>query len=165
MCFHVLVAFARNQSPVSCTNAHRNLGPKLADLRAPVPCAPLQFLFQSIVHCISVVPTMIFILFQYMSCCTSLPQTPPIHLGGLDVSDDSDSDDDDSQGPPLNVTATDMNAFVNPLFDFIDAALAAGGSVLIHCLAGAHRAGTTGITCLMHYTGLDPSGACAALAV
>ena len=42
-------------------------------------------------------------------------------------------------------------AFVAPLFAFIDAALAQGGSVLVHCLAGAHRAGTTGVACLMHY--------------
>ena len=44
-----------------------------------------------------------------------------------------------------------LAAFVAPLFAFIDAALAQGGSVLVHCLAGAHRAGTTGVACLMHY--------------
>jgi len=25
----------------------------------------------------------------------------------------------------------------------------------VHCLAGAHRAGTTGVACLIHYAGLD----------
>ena len=30
-----------------------------------------------------------------------------------------------------------------------------GHSVLIHCLAGAHRAGTTAILCLMHLLGLN----------
>ena len=45
-------------------------------------------------------------------------------------------------------------AFVQQLFDFVEAALAAGSSVLIHCLAGAHRAGTTGCLLLMHKTGL-----------
>jgi len=30
-----------------------------------------------------------------------------------------------------------------------------GESVLVHCLAGAHRAGTTGIISLMHFQGLD----------
>lgn len=40
--------------------------------------------------------------------------------------------------------------FVAPCFEFIDRALAAGGSVLVHCLAGAHRAGTTGCLLLMY---------------
>ena len=43
-------------------------------------------------------------------------------------------------------------SFVRPLFEFLDEALAAGDSVLIHCLAGAHRAGTTGCLALMHKT-------------
>eukprot|EP00526_Cylindrotheca_closterium_P019208 CAMPEP_0113623166 /NCGR_PEP_ID=MMETSP0017_2-20120614/11909_1 /TAXON_ID=2856 /ORGANISM="Cylindrotheca closterium" /LENGTH=226 /DNA_ID=CAMNT_0000533091 /DNA_START=29 /DNA_END=709 /DNA_ORIENTATION=- /assembly_acc=CAM_ASM_000147 len=42
-----------------------------------------------------------------------------------------------------------------PLFDFLDNELAAGNAVLIHCLAGAHRAGTTGIASLMHLTGMN----------
>jgi hypothetical protein len=45
--------------------------------------------------------------------------------------------------------------FVNALFDFIDTALRGGNSVLIHCLAGAHRAGTTGCLCLMKYADLN----------
>ncbi len=44
--------------------------------------------------------------------------------------------------------------FADPLWAFIDSALEAGGSVLVHCLAGAHRAGTTGCACLMHYGGM-----------
>ncbi len=48
-----------------------------------------------------------------------------------------------------------LRAFVAPLFAFIDAALARGESVLVHCLAGAHRAGTTGVAVLMHYARLD----------
>lgn len=36
-----------------------------------------------------------------------------------------------------------------------DAQLDAGSNVLIHCLAGAHRAGTAGIACLMHLCDLD----------
>ncbi|CAJ1948975.1 unnamed protein product [Cylindrotheca closterium] len=42
-----------------------------------------------------------------------------------------------------------------PLFDFLDHELKAGNAVLIHCLAGAHRAGTTGIASLMHLTGMN----------
>ncbi len=38
-------------------------------------------------------------------------------------------------------------AFFRPLFDFVDESLAAGEPVLIHCLAGAHRAGTAGVAC------------------
>ena len=52
-------------------------------------------------------------------------------------------------------------AFVQQLFDFVEAALAAGSSVLIHCLAGAHRAGTAGIACLMHLGALDAKSATA----
>lgn len=44
-----------------------------------------------------------------------------------------------------------VGRFVAPLFEFIDGALAKGESVLVHCLAGAHRAGTTGCACLMWY--------------
>ena len=38
-------------------------------------------------------------------------------------------------------------------------ALSGGGSVLVHCLAGAHRAGTTGCLLLMHYCGLSADDA------
>jgi Dual specificity phosphatase, catalytic domain len=49
--------------------------------------------------------------------------------------------------------------FVDPLFSFIDSALSRGASVLVHCLAGAHRAGTTGCLCLMRYADMDPATA------
>lgn len=52
-------------------------------------------------------------------------------------------------------------AFTQPLFAFIDEAHSAGGSVLVHCLAGAHRAGTTGVLCLMHYRRMSHSDALA----
>ena len=39
--------------------------------------------------------------------------------------------------------------------------LAEGRSVLIHCLAGAHRAGSAGIACLMRLEGLDLAAATA----
>lgn len=41
--------------------------------------------------------------------------------------------------------------FTSQLFSFIEDALIHGESVLIHCLAGAHRAGTTAISCLIHF--------------
>ena len=44
-------------------------------------------------------------------------------------------------------------AFFRSLFEFVDSALASGGSVLVHCLAGAHRAGTTGCLLLMNKHG------------
>ena len=55
-----------------------------------------------------------------------------------------------------HVDSTDASVlkFADNLFSFIDSALEAGHSVLVHCLAGAHRAGTTGCACLMHYAGL-----------
>eukprot|EP01013_Petalomonas_cantuscygni_P008313 TRINITY_DN21032_c0_g1_i1.p1 TRINITY_DN21032_c0_g1~~TRINITY_DN21032_c0_g1_i1.p1 ORF type:complete len:314 (-),score=24.86 TRINITY_DN21032_c0_g1_i1:191-1132(-) len=44
--------------------------------------------------------------------------------------------------------------FFRPLFEFVSEELSAGRNVLIHCLAGAHRAGTAGIACLMFLAGL-----------
>jgi protein-tyrosine phosphatase len=40
------------------------------------------------------------------------------------------------------------------MFDFIEEAISRGESVLVHCLAGAHRAGTTGVACLIHFAQL-----------
>mmetsp|Transcript_21746 Transcript_21746/g.36378 ORF Transcript_21746/g.36378 Transcript_21746/m.36378 type:complete len:199 (-) Transcript_21746:245-841(-) len=54
-----------------------------------------------------------------------------------------------------NSTNASILGFAGPLFQFINSAVSAGESVLIHCLAGAHRAGTTGVACLIHYAGLD----------
>ena len=39
--------------------------------------------------------------------------------------------------------------FWAPAHDFIDAALDDGHNVMVHCLAGAHRAGTTGVSYMM----------------
>jgi len=50
----------------------------------------------------------------------------------------------------------DAVAFVQPVIDFVTAALAEGKNVMAHCLAGAHRAGTTGILCLMHFLDVPP---------
>jgi hypothetical protein len=45
-------------------------------------------------------------------------------------------------------------AFVTPVFAFIEDAVAKGENVLIHCLAGAHRAGPTGCAVLMYFAGI-----------
>mmetsp|Transcript_13505 Transcript_13505/g.36430 ORF Transcript_13505/g.36430 Transcript_13505/m.36430 type:complete len:218 (+) Transcript_13505:92-745(+) len=52
--------------------------------------------------------------------------------------------------------------FFKPVFEWIDNATAEGRSVLIHCLAGAHRAGTTGVAFTMHAANLDHRTAIAA---
>jgi hypothetical protein len=44
--------------------------------------------------------------------------------------------------------------FVQPMLNFVERALAKGANVMVHCLAGAHRAGTTGVLCLMHFAHL-----------
>lgn len=44
--------------------------------------------------------------------------------------------------------------FFAPVFAWIENMLEEGRSVLIHCLAGAHRAGTTGTTFVMHSSNL-----------
>ena len=40
--------------------------------------------------------------------------------------------------------------YFNRLFEWGDPVLAQGQNILVHCLAGAHRAGTTGVAYLMH---------------
>lgn len=52
-------------------------------------------------------------------------------------------------------------AFAEPL-DFIDAALSEGRSVLIHCMLGAHRAGSVGTAFVMRKARLRRDGAIAA---
>lgn len=49
--------------------------------------------------------------------------------------------------------------FLYPLLQFVDRALQQGQSVLVHCRAGAHRAGTTGVILLMHYGHLSSEAA------
>lgn len=61
----------------------------------------------------------------------------------------------------IDQSDSSVGKFVEPLFAFIDGALANGESVLVHCLAGAHRAGTTGCSCLMWYGGMDAATAVA----
>lgn len=49
--------------------------------------------------------------------------------------------------------------FCAPFLGFVADNLAQGNSVIVHCLAGAHRAGTSGILCLMYLRGLDAATA------
>eukprot|EP00092_Neocalanus_flemingeri_P042509 GFUD01046492.1.p1 GENE.GFUD01046492.1~~GFUD01046492.1.p1 ORF type:complete len:119 (-),score=12.32 GFUD01046492.1:11-367(-) len=42
-----------------------------------------------------------------------------------------------------------LENFLCPLFEFLEDNLQAAGSILLHCLAGAHRAGITGVLALM----------------
>eukprot|EP00092_Neocalanus_flemingeri_P077873 GFUD01096771.1.p1 GENE.GFUD01096771.1~~GFUD01096771.1.p1 ORF type:complete len:192 (-),score=44.52 GFUD01096771.1:411-947(-) len=45
--------------------------------------------------------------------------------------------------------------FLGPMLEFVESALSQGESVLVHCLMGAHRAGTTGTICIMHFMGMS----------
>eukprot|EP00928_Gymnodinium_smaydae_P029174 TRINITY_DN2204_c0_g1_i1.p1 TRINITY_DN2204_c0_g1~~TRINITY_DN2204_c0_g1_i1.p1 ORF type:complete len:324 (-),score=72.92 TRINITY_DN2204_c0_g1_i1:176-1147(-) len=45
--------------------------------------------------------------------------------------------------------------FFLPVFEWIDEKVRKGEHVLVHCLAGAHRAGTTGVAYVMHAGNLD----------
>ena len=55
--------------------------------------------------------------------------------------------------------AAAVGALFEPVVSFIRSAVDAGGGVLIHCFAGAHRAGTTGVAWLMHADGLNATDA------
>jgi len=52
-------------------------------------------------------------------------------------------------------SAKKIPQFLQPMLEFIDGALLKGESILVHCLMGAHRAGTTGTICIMHFMGLS----------
>lgn len=52
------------------------------------------------------------------------------------------------------MTDEEAVSFAQPVLNFISDALDRGENVMVHCLAGAHRAGTTGIICLMHFAKL-----------
>ena len=43
--------------------------------------------------------------------------------------------------------------FIGPMLQFIEESLVRGESVLVHCLMGAHRAGSTAVICCMHFEG------------
>mmetsp|Transcript_18577 Transcript_18577/g.47592 ORF Transcript_18577/g.47592 Transcript_18577/m.47592 type:complete len:219 (+) Transcript_18577:436-1092(+) len=57
---------------------------------------------------------------------------------------------------PRYVDSSDasLRKFTSPLFSFVTEAMEKGENVMVHCLAGAHRAGTTGVACLMHFANL-----------
>jgi protein-tyrosine phosphatase len=56
-------------------------------------------------------------------------------------------------------TDADVLEFFRPMVEYCDASISKGRSVLIHCLAGAHRAGTTGVAYIMHKARLDRASA------
>ena len=51
---------------------------------------------------------------------------------------------------PFGIEADAILKFFHPLFDYVEKVLAQGKNILIHCVAGAHRAGTTGTAWLMY---------------
>ena len=56
---------------------------------------------------------------------------------------------------------TSLATHLNECMDYIHECRASGGKVLVHCLAGAHRAGTTGCLLLMKYGNLPHAEAVA----
>lgn len=55
----------------------------------------------------------------------------------------------------VNDSDSSVADFSKDLFSFIEQGVAAGESVMVHCLAGAHRAGTTGCACLIYFADMD----------
>ncbi|KAJ1632548.1 dual specificity phosphatase, partial [Pavlovales sp. CCMP2436] len=58
-----------------------------------------------------------------------------------------------------NVHGEGAAGYFTPCWEWVDKSLEKGDSVLIHCYAGAHRAGTVGVAYLMHAAGLRLSEA------
>jgi hypothetical protein len=56
-------------------------------------------------------------------------------------------------------TERSVAKFAAPVLGWVSENLEQGNSVLIHCLFGAHRAGTTGIACIMHLANVDAATA------
>lgn len=56
---------------------------------------------------------------------------------------------------PEMQTHAGVRAFYAPLFNFAESALRRGENVMVHCLAGAHRAGTSGISLVMYFMNLS----------
>ena len=52
-----------------------------------------------------------------------------------------------------------VRAFYKPLFTFVEDALRSGANVMVHCLAGAHRAGTSGVSCAMYFMKMEAAAA------
>ena len=57
------------------------------------------------------------------------------------------------------LTPEGLLRFFEPVHSFIDKALASGHNAMVHCLAGAHRAGTTGTSYMMRAAKLDKKNA------
>jgi protein-tyrosine phosphatase len=88
-----------------------------------------------------------------VNCTNGMGELPNYHEGKLTYFRFHVSDWQRHVGGPNDHGA--VLRFTDPLFEFIDGALSRGENVLGHCLAGAHRAGTTGCACLIHYRGMD----------
>jgi len=66
----------------------------------------------------------------------------------------------DSSSSPFDLkTKEGMVRYFNTVFTFIDQVMEKGGNVLIHCLAGAHRAGTTACAWIIYASNLAASEA------
>jgi len=59
----------------------------------------------------------------------------------------------------VNSSNASVINFTKPMFAFIEEAISKGENVLVHCLAGAHRAGTTGCACLVHFANMEVNDA------
>jgi len=59
------------------------------------------------------------------------------------------------QQPQTNTPEGLLHYMNQGLFRWVDERLSEGNNVMVHCLAGAHRAGTSGVAYVMHASGLD----------
>lgn len=63
------------------------------------------------------------------------------------------------QDAPNGRSAMGLLCYLAPFFGWVDERLARGENVMVHCLAGAHRAGTAGTAYVMYKTGLGAKDA------
>jgi protein-tyrosine phosphatase len=92
-----------------------------------------------------------------VNCTNGYGEIPNYHEGKIQYYRFPISDF--TQFVKMNDDGTSLHNFVDPLFAFIDSAINSGKNVMVHCLAGAHRAGTTSCACLIYYEKLDVQAA------
>ncbi len=94
-----------------------------------------------------------------VNCTNGYGEIPNYHEGKLHYYRFPISDF--TQHVKMNDDGTSLHKFVDPLFSFVDSAINNGKNVMVHCLAGAHRAGTTSCAVLIHYEKMDVNTAIA----
>lgn len=145
-------------NPLDCVYRHPSSGGALfiGNLQAASGLAMLQSLgVRRVVNCIATGPGASF---QHEAAGVAYMRFNVANWqdGLADVANPG-AREDHLREHPESVSPVPLGAalrFFEPFLAWVDDGLAAGDGVLIHCLVGAHRAGTSGVAYCMHAGGL-----------